>query len=206
VPGTTRDVVEEFVNIRGIPVRLMDTAGIRESLDAVEREGVRRSHGALERADAVLLVLDASAPMEREDALLWEMARGKLTILVLNKSDLSPRLNEHEVAHFGAKSVKTSAITGGGVEELQDAIRDVVRHKGFDPVEGVVITHVRHQTALLTAKDALDHVLDSITRQMPAECIALDLRLAVNAIGDVIGETSADDVLDRIFSQFCIGK
>jgi tRNA modification GTPase len=206
VPGTTRDVVEEFVNIRGIPVRLMDTAGIRESLDTVEREGVRRSHGALERADAVLLVLDASAPMEREDALLWEMARGKPIILVLNKSDLPPRLNEHEVAHFGAKSVKTSAITGGGVEELQDAIRDVVRHKGFDPVEGVVITHVRHQTALLTAKDALDHVLDSITRQMPAECIALDLRLAVNAIGDVIGETSADDVLDRIFSQFCIGK
>jgi tRNA modification GTPase len=206
VPGTTRDVVEEFVNIRGIPVRLMDTAGIREALDVVEQEGVRRSHGALERADAVLVVLDASAPLESEDSRLWELVQGKPAIVVLNKCDLPTRLKERDMAKFGARLVRTSAITGAGVEELQDAIRDVVRQKGCDPMEGVIITHVRHQTALLTAKDALDHVLDSITRQMPAEFIALDLRLAVNAIGDIIGETTVDDVLDRIFSQFCIGK
>ncbi len=205
LPGTTRDVLEEFVNIRGLPVRLLDTAGLRQSLDVVEREGVRRSHEALDRADLILAILDRSVPLAVEDRQLLAQAQKKACVVVLNKSDLPAMWEPGEIGLCSAV-VMTSAMSGGGLEDLRDAIRAAVLKKGLEATEGVMITHLRHQTALLGAMESLDHVRNSLAQQMPPECIALDLRAAINAIGEIIGETTIDEVLDRIFQEFCVGK
>lgn len=208
IPGTTRDVLEEYVNIRGIPVRLLDTAGLREPVDVVEREGVRRSHDALARAELVLAVLDGSEPLGEEDRRLLDLARGKAAILVVNKSDLPPRLEAPHLKGLTEENriVWTSATAGAGLEELRDAIRDAVLKQGLEPSEGVLITHLRHRGALERAAASLEQVLLSVERHMAAEFIAVDLRAAVNAIGEIIGETTTEDILDRIFKEFCIGK
>ncbi len=192
IPGTTRDVLEEFVNVRGIPVRLQDTAGLRETQDVVEREGVRRTHDALARAELVLV----------------ELLQEKSAVLVVNKADLPPRVEPADLKGFAElrRIVWTSATTGAGLDELRDAIRDTVLTQGLEPSEGVLITHLRHRSALERAKTSLDQALVSVQRHMAAECIAADLRVAINAIGEIIGETTTDDILDRIFREFCIGK
>ncbi len=205
LPGTTRDVLEEFVNIRGIPIRLLDTAGLRDGIDVVEKEGVRRSYEALERADMIVAVLDGSMPLAAEDRRLLEEAQIKPSVVVVNKSDLPSRCELGEIG--GAfVVVRTSAQAGTGLEDLRDAVRGGLLDHGLEAPEGVMITHLRHQTALVRARESLDHVLDSVGHRMPPECIALDLRAAINAIGEIIGETRTDEVLDRIFQEFCIGK
>jgi len=208
IPGTTRDVLEEFVNVRGIPVRLQDTAGLREAQDVVEREGVRRTHDALARAELVLAVLDGSAPLDPEDRRTLELLQEKSAVLVVNKADLPPRVEPADLKGFvePRRIVWTSATTGAGLDELRDAIRDTVLTQGLEPSEGVLITHLRHRSALERAKISLDQALVSIQQHMAAECIAADLRVAINAIGEIIGETTTDDILDRIFKEFCIGK
>jgi tRNA modification GTPase len=208
IPGTTRDVLEEFVNVRGIPVRLLDTAGLREAVGEVEREGVRRSYDALARAELVLAVLDGSEPLGDEDRRLLGLVRGRAAILVVNKSDLPPRLEPLQLKGLTEENrvVWTSATAGAGLEELRDAIRDAVLKQGFEPSEGVLITHLRHRGALERAHASLEQVLLSVERRMAAEFVAVDLRAAVNAIGEIIGETTTDDILDRIFKEFCIGK
>jgi tRNA modification GTPase len=205
LPGTTRDVLEEFVNIRGIPVRLLDTAGLRQSADVVEQEGVRRSHEALGRADVILAILDRSRPLEAEDRRLLGEAQKKPHVVVINKGDLPARWEPRELGSCSAV-VPTSAVSGMGLEELRDAIRAALVPQGLEAAEGVVITHLRHQAALERAQESLNHVGNSLERQMPAECLALDLRAAMVAIGEIIGETTIDEVLDRIFQEFCIGK
>ena len=205
LPGTTRDVLEEFVNIRGIPVRLLDTAGLREGVDVVEKEGVRRSHEALERADMILAVLDGSMPLAAEDRRLLEEAQAKPSVVVVNKSDLPSRCEFSEIGGCFTV-VRTSAQAGTGFEDLRDAVRAALLNHGLEASEGVMITHLRHQTALVRARESLGHVLDSVGRRMPPECIALDLRAGINAIGEIIGETRTDEILDRIFQEFCIGK
>jgi tRNA modification GTPase len=201
-------VLEEFVNVRGIPVRLLDTAGLRETVDVVEREGVRRSHDALARAELVLAVLDGSEPLGDEDRRLLDLARGKTAILVVNKSDLPLRLEAPHLKGLAEENriVWTSATAGAGLEELRDAIRDAVLKQGLEPSEGVLITHLRHRGALERAQASLEQVLLSVERGMAAEFVAVDLRAAVNALGEIIGETTTDDILDRIFKEFCIGK
>lgn len=211
IPGTTRDVLEEFIAVRGIPVRLLDTAGLRTTVDVVEREGVRRSYDALARADLVLAVLDGSAPLSEEDRRLLESAQGKAAILVVNKSDRPAGLDPAQLQEIaeGACIVRTSATTGAGLDDLRDAIRDAVLTQGaqgLEPSEGVMITHLRHRGALERAQAALEQVLRSVEGEMAAECVAADLRGAVNALGEIIGATTTDDILDRIFKEFCIGK
>ena len=205
LPGTTRDVLEEFVNIRGIPVRLLDTAGLRQSADVVEQEGVRRSHEAVDRADVILAILDRSRPLEAEDRRLLAQAQKKPHVVVINKTDLSAQWESCELGPCSVV-VPTSAASGVGLEELRDAIRAALVTQGLEATEGVVITHLRHQSALGRAQESLNHVRSSLEGQMPAECLALDLRAAMGAIGEIIGETTIDEVLDRIFQEFCIGK
>src|SRR5213594_1983765 len=143
IPGTTRDVLEEFVNVRGIPVRLQDTAGLREAQDVVEREGVRRTHDALARAELVLAVLDGSAPLDPEDRRTLELLQEKSAVLVVNKADLPPRVEPADLKGFvePRRIGWTSATTGAGLDELRDAIRDTVLTQGLEPSEGVLITH-----------------------------------------------------------------
>jgi tRNA modification GTPase len=211
IPGTTRDVLEEVLNIRGIPVRLLDTAGIRDTADPVEQEGVRRSRAAQEQADLVLIVLDGSAPLTEEDqSLLREVCshEDQKRLVVVNKTDLPIRLDPALLPSNGPDCaiVKISAKTGDGLDDLRDRIRTLLLSPDFETRETVLVTHLRHQTALQQTRDSLAAALSSSDAKAAGELIAVDLRAAIDALGEITGAVSTDDILDRIFREFCIGK
>jgi tRNA modification GTPase len=211
VPGTTRDVLEEVLNIRGVPVRLLDTAGIRETQDPVEQEGVRRSRAAREEADLLLILLDGSAPLTAEDRALLDDARlgaDQKRVVVVNKRDLPGRLDPSAVPPAGPDCavVHISAMTGAGLDELRDQIRTLLLSPDFETRETVLVTHLRHQAALQRAQDSVIATLASAEAKQPGELTAMDLRAAIDALGEITGAVSTDDILDRIFSEFCIGK
>ncbi len=211
IPGTTRDVLEEVLNIRGIALRLLDTAGIRDTADPVEQEGVRRSRAAQEQADLVLIVLDGSAPLTEEDRSLLREAcshEDQKRLVVVNKTDLPIRLDPTLLSFEkpDCAVVKISAKTGYGLDDLRDRIRMLLLRPDFESRETVLVTHLRHQTALWRTLDALTAVLASVEAKAAGELIAMDLRAAIDALGEITGAVSTDDILDRIFREFCIGK
>lgn len=210
-PGTTRDLLEESLTIRGLVVRLTDTAGVREAEDPAEREGVRRSRSAMEAADLLLVVLDGSRPLEEEDRVFLGELEGRRRLVLVNKSDLSPRLTDQELTAFEraeppSRVVRVSAKTGEGLEEVRDRIRALVLRPSFEPGESAVATRLRHQASLLAAREALERAEASVASRLSGEFVAVDLRAAVEALGEVTGATTTEDVLDRIFREFCIGK
>ena len=211
IPGTTRDVLEEVLNIRGIPVRLLDTAGIRDTADPVEQEGVQRSRAAQEQADLLLIVLDGSAPLTAEDRTLLERVAPDLDqqrLVVVNKTDLPIRIDPARLPSDGPDCavVKISAKTGDGLDALRDRIRALLISPDFEARETVLVTHLRHQAALQRTLDALTAVRASVEAKAAGELIAMDLRAAIDALGEITGAVSTDDILDRIFREFCIGK
>lgn len=211
IPGTTRDVLEEVLNIRGIPVRLLDTAGIRETADPVEQEGVKRSRAAQEQADLLLIVLDGSMPLTAEDrALLGSVPPGmdQKRLLVVNKADLPVLIDPAALPPAGPDCAvsRISAKTGAGLDELRDRIRALLINPDFEARETVLVTHLRHHAALHRTLDALTTVRASVEAQAAGELIAMDLRAAIDALGEITGAVSTDDILDRIFREFCIGK
>jgi tRNA modification GTPase len=205
IPGTTRDTVEDFANIRGIPVRLTDTAGVREPRGTVEYLGVERSHKTLQDSQIALHILDGSRPFSPADRRIANKCAGKPTILVRNKADLPQRINLP--GNFTARHlVVTSTVTGAGIEELKDAIALLAMHgtgssAGFD-----VAVNERHAEALRRAKNHLTRGLDEMARSSGAEIVSQQLRAGFDAIGEVVGKTATEDILDKIFSTFCIGK
>jgi tRNA modification GTPase len=209
IPGTTRDVLEETLNIRGVPVRLLDTAGVRPTDDPVEQEGVRRSEAAMEQAELLLVVLDGSVPLTDEDRKILAQQSAKKRLILLNKTDLPSGVDKAEMADLvrsTAPVIRLSAKTGAGLDDLRDAIRALVLRADFEPGESAVVTRLRHRTALLKAREALGHAADSVNGQLSGEFIAMDLRAALDALGEITGAVSTDDILDRIFRDFCIGK
>ncbi|WP_136515254.1 tRNA uridine-5-carboxymethylaminomethyl(34) synthesis GTPase MnmE [Geomonas edaphica] len=205
VPGTTRDLIEEVVNINGLPVKLLDTAGIRESDDQVEQEGVRLSLDRIPRADLVLFVIDGSAPFDEDDATILRAIGAKSCIVVENKSDL-PSVAVLP-SDFSAPVVTISTHTGSGVPSLRDAITNAFMHgHAIDSREYVAVSKARHWDSLLKARASLRSFVSNLEAGMNLEVLPVDLRDALDAVGEVTGETTADDILDRIFSSFCIGK
>lgn len=205
VPGTTRDLIEEVVNINGLPVKLLDTAGIRESEDQVEQEGVRLSLDRIPKADLVLFVVDGSAPFGDEDAAILQAIGTKSCLVVKNKSDLTGQLQLP--AGCNAPAVAISTLTGEGVPGLRDAISRAFMHgAAIDSREFVAVSKARHRDALLKARTSLESFVGNLHAGVSMELLPVDLRDALDAVGEVTGETTADDVLDRIFSSFCIGK
>jgi len=211
VPGTTRDVLEEAVNIRGIPVRLIDTAGVRETADPVEHEGIARSLRTLAEAELVLLILDGSVPMTEEDRELIARCEGMNLVFVVNKIDLAPAPGagpfRHEQAEAGpTRTVRISAKTGQGLDDLRDTIRTLFVRPDFEPNEAAVVTSLRHRTSILSAAEAVRRSLQSIQDHASKEFVAMDVRGAIDALGEITGSVTTEDILERIFSQFCIGK
>lgn len=206
VPGTTRDIIEEVVNINGLPVRMLDTAGIRTTDDLVEREGVLLTLEKIPQADLVLFMLDASRPFGDEDRRILREIASRRFVVVMNKSDL-PRqvvLPAEVEAH---QAVSISTLTGMGIDVLRDVIHDTFLHGGaVDSREYVAISQARHRDALEKGRGHLARFLDNFSVGVNLELLAVDLREALHAIGEVTGETTPDDVLDLIFSRFCIGK
>lgn len=206
VPGTTRDIIEEVVNIGGLPVRMLDTAGVRRTDDIVEQEGVRLTLERIPQADLVLFMVDGARPFDDEDRMILTALGSCRVIVVRNKSDLPPVVQlPEELA--GYESVSISTLNGEGVDRLRAMIRDAFLHgRAVDGREFVALSQARHRDALTKAKDSLGGFSESLASGAGLELLALELREALQAVGEVTGETTPDDVLDLIFSRFCIGK
>ncbi|SDX27962.1 tRNA modification GTPase trmE [Marininema mesophilum] len=208
IPGTTRDVIEEFVNVRGIPLRLVDTAGIRETEDIVEKLGVERSHQALSRADLVLLLLNHSEELGDEDRKLVELARQHSTIVVVNKTDLAPRLDLEEVRSLigDLPLITTSVTEEKGLDALEQAIADRFLGGTIQSVDATYVTNTRHIHLLKEAQQHVRDAIEGIEQEMPLDMIEIDLKNAWVSLGEIIGDAVAEDLIDQIFSQFCLGK
>ncbi len=204
IPGTTRDTIEETANIRGLPVVLIDTAGLREARDEIELEGVRRSRQSLGQAECILHVLDASEPLTEADAAHLAEFAGKQRILVRNKINLPPRLDLPP--GLAAPVVDVCCLTAQGIEALKDAIKELAWSGEIRAEILEVMINSRHQDALNRARAAALRAADALRSGQTLELAAMDLRIAVNAVGEIVGKTTTEDLLDMIFSQFCVGK
>jgi tRNA modification GTPase len=208
-PGTTRDVIVESVDLRGIALRLSDTAGIREPGCEVERLGVERSERAIEEADLALFVIEAPEPLSMEDERIIERLSGKAHIIVAaNKSDLKPDADLSELAGRlpGRKIVRTSATEGTGIKELEEAIYGEITGGATIAPEEILVSKLRHRQALERAHAALANASGALERELSMEFIAIDVRDALDALGEIVGAVVTDEVLNRIFDEFCIGK
>ncbi|MGH8064209.1 MAG: tRNA uridine-5-carboxymethylaminomethyl(34) synthesis GTPase MnmE [Candidatus Entotheonellia bacterium] len=208
IPGTTRDVLEEVVNLRGYPFRLADTAGIRASADPVEQEGIGRARTSLESADLVLLVLDRSEPLTVEDEEAIAAVQGKRVQVVLNKADLPPLLtaDELQVRFPEWPKMTVSCKEQQGLARLTEAMVEAVLHGQQRPRQGPMLTKLRHWEALQHARQSLERANDGMAQRLSGEFIALDLRDALEWLGEIVGLNYTEDLLDKIFSEFCIGK
>lgn len=204
MPGTTRDVIEEYLNIKGLPLKILDTAGIRESHDLAEREGVKRSIRAMKDADLVLLILDGTEPMHDTDRRLIKDTESKNTILVINKKDMAQKI-EMGLLPSDNQAVMISALKGTGMSELKDCIINRSL-KGDKEVSTALVTNLRHLKALQKASGSVRSFNNGLKKGLSPELLSVELRDALDAIGEIIGITTTDDILNRIFSSFCIGK
>lgn len=208
-PGTTRDIIEEIVNVRGIPVRILDTAGIRDAVEEVEKIGVTRAREALSGAQLVVVVLDAASGITREDKAVFEASTGRERIVAVNKIDLAPAgISQTEIQALAdsAPVIKLSALTGEGLESLRRAIADKVFHGRVYRPEEVLISRVRHRDAVKRYVSGITSAIRGLTAGMPDDLISLDVRSAAAALGEITGETVAEDVIEGIFREFCVGK
>ena len=208
-PGTTRDVIDESMNVRGIPLRLLDTAGLRQTQDTIEGEGIRRTEDAIAEADVLLLVLDGAVGISDEDRAVFETYGSRRHLLVMNKIDLpesrlfdTTQLLEGE----GLEFVKVSAKTGEGLDQLTTVIQSVCLKEGLEATPSVLVTRLRHKASLEQSHGSLEEAMRSLERKESGECVALDIRAALDALGEITGAISTEDILDRIFQDFCIGK
>ncbi len=203
IPGTTRDTIEETANIRGLPVVFIDTAGLRESQDEIEVEGIRRSRESLAQAELILHVLDAGEPLTAADENYFTEFAGKKRIVVRNKTDLPVNLN---LPLLEALIVDVCCVSGQGIEALKDAIKSLVWAGEIKAEMLQVAINSRHQDALNRACASTRHAADALRADATLELVAMDLRIAANAVGEIVGKTTTEDLLDSIFSTFCIGK
>lgn len=205
-PGTTRDVIEEVLNIEGLAVRLLDTAGIRETSDTVERMGIDRALGRIALADLVLFVLDRSTTLDDDDLRIFDAVKGLNILLVRNKSDLPEQIALPDSVSFH-QTVDISTRSGTGIAELKHQIlRTFISGDATDSREFTALSQARHHDAIMKAREALERALNGLIASELLEILAVDLRDALYAIGEVTGETTPDDVLELVFSRFCIGK
>lgn len=205
IPGTTRDVIEEVVNIGGLPVRLLDTAGIRSTDDAVEQIGIGIAIDRIAEADLIIFLVDSSRPWDDDDQLICQALLNRRYFLVKNKTDLPCQISIPSFINDPALSISTA--TGDGVDELRSAIRDAFLHGHvLDSRDSVGISHVRHRDALEGCLNSLARFLVNLKSGFQLELLAVDLRDSLHSLGQVTGETTPDDILDLIFNRFCIGK
>ncbi|WP_276836441.1 tRNA uridine-5-carboxymethylaminomethyl(34) synthesis GTPase MnmE [Megasphaera stantonii] len=206
VPGTTRDVIEEWISIQGVPICLVDTAGIRSTDDTVEQIGVRRAKEYMERADIILVVVDQSRPLQEEDRQILETARGRQALIVLNKEDLQPAFETEELQSYGLPLLSISASTGAGMGELKDAMLSLALQQGLTAAQSALLANTRHIELVRQSREALQRALDTIEAGMPVDCAIVDIREAWELLGSITGDTVHDDIIEEIFSRFCLGK
>ncbi|WAA11366.1 tRNA uridine-5-carboxymethylaminomethyl(34) synthesis GTPase MnmE [Fervidibacillus albus] len=208
IPGTTRDVIEEYVNIKGVPLKLIDTAGIRETEDTVERIGVERSRKVLKEADLILFVLSNNDEITEEDRALFQMIKGMEAIIVINKTDLSTKINVREVEKLGEgrRIVYTSLMEERGLEQLEDAIASMFFSGEIETDDFTYVSNARHISLLNDALKSADDVLNGIEAGLPVDILQIDMTKIWEILGEITGDTVHDELINQLFSQFCLGK
>ncbi|MED3661613.1 tRNA uridine-5-carboxymethylaminomethyl(34) synthesis GTPase MnmE [Ureibacillus sp. FSL K6-8385] len=208
IAGTTRDIIEEYVNIRGVPLRLVDTAGIRETEDIVERIGVERSRQVLKEADLILLVLNGSEPLTKEDENLFETIKDMNFIVVINKMDLPQKIDLEKVKELanGRRIVATSLLKEEGVDELEEAIAELFFEGQIESDDLTYVSNARHISILEQALKAIEDAIESAKAGVPVDIIQIDVTRTWELLGEIIGDTVHESLIDQLFSQFCLGK
>jgi len=209
IPGTTRDVIEEVLNIYGIPVRLMDTAGLRKPADSIEQEGVKRAKERVADSDLVLLMLDGSRELDADDLEIFDEIKGKKRVVIINKNDLPLLISLDKVKNRFQEDpvILISALKNEGIDGLKKTIYTSLVHRDVRATpEYLIIANIRHKNVLTQIKDNLSRAIKGLEEKTSLEFIAFEVRSALDALGEMVGETTTEEVLDRIFEQFCIGK
>ncbi|MQS90304.1 tRNA uridine-5-carboxymethylaminomethyl(34) synthesis GTPase MnmE [Companilactobacillus mishanensis] len=208
VAGTTRDVVEQYVNIDGVPLKLIDTAGVRETNDKVEKIGVERSKQAISSADLIILVLDASRELEEDDIQLLDATQDKRRIIIFNKNDLIPVIHPLDVKQLKDDDIilLTSAIQNDGIEQIKQTIGKIFNAGIEDSSSNVIITSARQAGLLRQAKQSLEDVISGIESGMPVDLVQIDMTACWDTLGEITGESYPDELITQLFSQFCLGK
>ena len=207
IAGTTRDVLEENIQLQGISLNIMDTAGIRDTEDIVEKIGVDKAKSYAEEADLIIYVVDASRPLDESDFEIINMIKNKKAIVLLNKTDLSTIINKKELKVWINKpTIEISAKNQTGIQEFQDTLKEMFYHGEISFNDEVYITNARHKAALMDANVSLKKVKESIENQMPEDFFTIDLMDAYESLGSITGETIGEDLVNEIFSKFCMGK
>jgi tRNA modification GTPase len=208
IPGTTRDIIEEYINIDGIPLRIIDTAGIRDTNDLVEQIGVDKAKKTVEQADLAIAIFDISRELSDDDIQIIELIKDKKTIVLLNKTDLPNKFDEEQIRKYlsNVEIIATSIKNRIGIEDLEDSIRNMFYAGEVEISSDVVINNVRHKNQLDKAYKNIISVIDDIRAMVPIDCLEVDLKNCWENLGEISGETIGEDILDRIFSEFCIGK
>jgi len=205
IPGTTRDVIEGSIDIDGVMIHLADTAGMRDTDDVVEREGIRRARAAQDEADLLLVVVDGSVPLTSDDRNLLRSVTDRKHLVLLNKADLAQTV-ERDPALADRLVYIISAKTGMGVESVKSALLPQLVSDSFEAAESLMVANARHRDALRRASASLDQALESVRGGMAGELISIDVRAAADALGEITGAITTDEILGRIFSEFCVGK
>ncbi|HDH6113645.1 TPA: tRNA uridine-5-carboxymethylaminomethyl(34) synthesis GTPase MnmE [Staphylococcus aureus] len=208
VAGTTRDVLEEYVNVRGVPLRLVDTAGIRETEDIVEKIGVERSRKALSQADLILFVLNNNEALTQEDYTLYEVVKNEDVIVIVNKMDLEQNININEVKDMIGDTplIQTSMLKQEGIDELEIQIRDLFFGGEVQNQDMTYVSNSRHISLLKQARQTIQDAIDAAESGVPMDMVQIDLTRTWEILGEIIGETASDELIDQLFSQFCLGK
>ena len=208
IAGTTRDTIEEYVNVRGVPLQLIDTAGIRETDDVVEKIGVERSRKALKEADFVLLLLNQSETLQEEDIRLLETTKGMKRIILFNKTDLPSKLSKEDIAPYANEEeiVTTSMLNKEGIDQLEEKIAGYFFQGQMNERDATYLSNTRHIALLEKAEQALVEVQNGIEMEMPVDLIQIDFTRAWELLGEITGDSVQDELLTQLFSQFCLGK
>ncbi|HPT76081.1 MAG TPA: tRNA uridine-5-carboxymethylaminomethyl(34) synthesis GTPase MnmE [Defluviitaleaceae bacterium] len=208
IPGTTRDVLEEYINISGIPFKIIDTAGIRETNDIVEKIGVDRSKELLELADLIIFIIDLSVPLTEEDRYIMDLVKERKTLVILNKTDKETVINKKEIydKFINNKVLEMSTKNPEDIERLEETLKEMFDEGHFNIDDSAVISNMRHKNALIKANNSLEDVLKNISMNMPVDFLSIDLSDAYNFLGEITGETIEEDLINKIFSEFCLGK
>lgn len=208
IPGTTRDVIEEYVNVRGVPLKLIDTAGIRETEDVIEQIGVEKSRKVLREADLILLVLNYADELTEEDEQLFAAVNGMDVIVIINKTDLPPKIDMQRVNELASshKIVQTSLLEDEGIEELEEAIAAIFFTGSIQTAEATYVSNSRHISLLNEALTAIKEVISEVQMGTPIDIVQIDLTRTWELLGEIVGDTVSDSLINQLFSQFCLGK
>ena len=207
IAGTTRDTLEEYISLHGISLRIIDTAGIRETEDVVEKIGVEKARQMAEKADLILYVVDSSQPLDENDQEIMELLRGRKSIVIYNKTDLASAVDMGSLREkTGSQVIPVSVVEETGIEDLEKSIREMFFQGEISFDDEVYITNARHKTALKEAEKSLEMVTESIEAGMPEDFFSIDLMGAYEALGKILGESLGEDLVNEIFSKFCVGK